>query len=212
MKNLFFILVGFIVARCESIGDNFDFHEIWDSDLPVGVGCKSGTPIFRFQWHDETGDQYLVACSTSSKSASKSPQEISVQQIGVKDRGVPKIVWRIREFSYPDSSTIVFNKTSIAVFDFNEDRVADTRFIYHFVSGDEPRKFKYMAHIRGEKIAMRGEIPIGFDEESDCDSKWDFSIKKFPDHTQSKLKADGRDLLSKVHGCYLSMRTNFKDR
>ncbi len=199
-----FVLLALSVANCDSKSIDFNFKEVPVNDLPRSIGCASGAPLFQFTWMDKSGKHFLLGCSLVEKYNGRTPlkYEIEVKQLITKSSGSPKIEWKIRDFSNSDSSGLAFNNSSIGVFDFDNDSIADSRFLYELSNGDEPRAYKYMAHIKNVKYVMRGEIPNGFDEESDCSFSWDPSIDKISESAQAALRESATEVLKKIYGCF----------
>lgn len=141
------------------LNPSFLFMDVGENELPTEVAFK-GDFLASKSWKDKGGLNYFVVSEIHHPREFKN--ELYVYQY-VLSQGKTTLVWDIKDFPTALCMARVI-ENSLEILDLDGDGYMETSFIYQFqCDGLDPTVTKLMLHSKGQKLAIRGNIPVSAD-------------------------------------------------
>lgn len=114
----------------------------------------------------------------------------------------------IKEWELSDKSKDLFSEmkylpNSLKVTDVNIDGILESRFLYMVNHSGDPFTVKYLFHYKNIKYLIYGEVPIGFDESTDCETIISSSFANLPENCASFAKNDWNSTMKETFSCFI---------
>jgi hypothetical protein len=135
--------------------------EFSKSNLPTHLNY-SGNIVKGLKWKDAEGIHYvLITEGENGKICEKGyKSELHAYRYSLKADSA-NMDWEIKDFGENECSSIHYLESSLILSDVDTNGVAETSFFYE-LSHDccDPLVVKYMLHVSGAKLPIRGKIPM----------------------------------------------------
>jgi len=139
----------------------FDFkvrRHLGAEDLPASLSYP-GQFESAVYFFDQGGDNFVVFSKVVHEQEMRSDFYASQFRVGAAGED-PEVVWDIKDFSTP-LCDIGLVPNSLQVLDLDGDNYLESCFGYYFLcDGLDPTQVKFMLHSRGQKLPLRGSVPI----------------------------------------------------
>lgn len=200
MKNIILILLTTFLTPHAL--DLFNITEFDSSEIPSTIRPK-GKIVKTAKWHDKSGIHYIIISEYNNKEICTKgfKSEFYARQFTKKDSFV--VDWKIQDFSTNQCEKIYYLDTSFAVFDIDNDGIAETRFFYEFGHDCcDPLAVKYMLHYNNNKLAIRGKIPMTEESKNDYIKKIDKAYDKYPEVIKEFAIKDWDNFINNVYDVF----------
>jgi hypothetical protein len=202
-------LVGFIAAHISCQGQSNQEKNQSDSKANLTshdlANREYGPILLDTAWSDSSG-KYLIFFQY--KEFQKPNGDIAKYEIRAFEYAMglnetkPNKRWSIFDFVTGKDSILNYVPNTFGIIALPKMNHKFSRFIYEKYTEGEPRQFKYLAHYQDKKYAIRGEIPIGFNEEDDCEYTVDPALKSLPVEIRELITQDYIQLLKSEYSCF----------
>lgn len=193
------ILTGVYCSRADDeVGD-----KIYSEQVPNGIDIK-GEFIDGIQFSDKDGKHLIIISGNTNGTEYQdnwSSKLFAAKHTMLKDSILKK--WEIKDFSTDNFSEVRYVKNSLTAFDVDNDGIKESRFMYQILHGGDPFDVKYMFHFKNVKYAIRGIVPIGFDDSTDCETRVDPVYNTLDLRLADYAKKDWEQLVTEEFSCFV---------
>jgi hypothetical protein len=199
------IITSIILARDPKAKTmEFMFYKTHQDSIPKSIAIRRGSLVEAGKWIDLGGTHYIVVqnMQKGEKFSSDWQSKLWVDQYSLKPNGLMVRDWAINDYSNDNVTEVIFNFKNIKLFDLDTNGIAETRFLYEMTREGDPRTFKYIIHFKSKKYPIRGEIPTGFDDSTDCEMNFDKSYSSTKFNFRTFANDDCKKLLRDNYSCF----------
>jgi len=133
-------------------------------------------------WKDKAGLHYLGIdhIKTGNSGEKGYSSRITAYSFIVVDKKFSREIWRIRDFAPNPLSSVGYLSQTLEIVDIDNDSIAETCFLYAIFSDCcDAWVTKLILHKNGEKLAIRGRVPIHEDDLSSYQKVFDPSFERY---------------------------------
>jgi len=177
--NLVMIFTGLIIINTYSNGITIIAIDSLDKKYQH---LRNNNTIKCALWKDKTGLHYLGIdhIKTVAFDGISYISRITAYSFIIENMKVSKEIWRIKDFAPNPLSSVSYLNQSLRIVDIDNDSIAETCFLYAIFSDCcDAWVTKLILHKNGEKLAIRGQIPIHEDDLASYQKVFDPSFAKY---------------------------------
>lgn len=162
-KIIFLLAIFYLQGFCGEF--NIVIDTLSKKDIPNGVAIN-GKIVDCIKWKDKIGVHCIVISESTQKEICEPgfKSQLFAFQYSVKDSTFI-IDWKIQDFGSNECEKVYYLKQTLRIVDIENDGVGESRFFYEFGHDCcDPLIVKYMLHVKDNKLAIRGKIPMQEDD------------------------------------------------
>ena len=196
-KILFSLSFFYFQGFC---GDsNIVIDSLSKNDIPKGV-VINGKIIDGIKWKDKIGVHCIIISELTQKEICEPgfKSQLFVLQYSLKDTTF-NIDWKIQDFGSNECEKVFYLKQSLHVVDIEKNVICESRFFYEFGHDCcDPVIVKYMLHIKDDKLAIRGKVPMQEDNKKLYEKNIDKAFQNYSNIYESFASKDWDDFIKNL--------------
>ena len=134
-------------------------------DIPNAVAIN-GKIVDGIKWKDKIGVHCIAISEVTQKEICEPgfKSQLFALQYSFKDTTIT-IDWKIQDFGSNECEHVYYLKQSLRIVDIENNGIGEPRFFYEFGHDCcDPLIVKYILHVKDNKLAIRGKIPMHEDD------------------------------------------------